>query len=226
MGGENAKPVPEIREFNEGRWIQGARKVACHFLRALEITYDGAHVYFVHPSHPATTAANKSGVTEDRAELRLTQNGCIQFSPATNEAADPIPENSGTMEYSIPGRIHFVWPLPQQKYYMNFFVTPIGETHCRIDYLVQNFDPKGKQLFWSEGPSDIIDEDVDILEATQKSYEAEGENFEMSVEADVGPLTVRKIVKLALKGHWEGLASDLPKRRVFGSVRPQEWGMQ
>src|SRR5262249_598084 len=131
---------PRIEEFAGAKWIQGSRVVACHFLRALEITLDGAHVYVAHATHPAYVAAAQHGVTEEMGEVRLTPQGCIVFSPATEREEDPIPPATGTMEFSLPGRIRFAWPTGNGgTYFMNFFVTPIGEDRCRMDYLVQQF---------------------------------------------------------------------------------------
>jgi phenylpropionate dioxygenase-like ring-hydroxylating dioxygenase large terminal subunit len=224
MGGETRAPVPSIDEFADGKWIQGSRVIACSFLRALEITYDGAHVYVAHASHPANIAAKKHGMTGESAELRLTPRGCILFSPATAQESEPVPPGVGTMEFSLPGRIRFVWPLPTGPTYMNFFVTPIGEDRCRMDYLVQNFMPNAPHLHFRDGPSDIVDEDQAILEAIQRAYREEGEAFEKSVEADIPPLTLRRIVKRALGGAWQGeSADDMPRRRVFDSARPAAW---
>ncbi len=223
LGDTEKKQIPAIPEFAEGKWIQGSRRVKCNFLRALEITFDGAHVYFAHPKHPATIAAQKFGLISDKSEVRMTELGCVVFSPPATSDEQPIPQGASTMAFNLPGHIRFVWPMPNGVYYMNFFVTPIGEEECRIDYLVQNFDPNGPHLRWSSGPSDIIEEDAFVLEAIQPAYMQEGEEFEKSVEADLPHLTLRRIVRMAMDNKWNGLKTDLPPRRTFTAMRPSQW---
>jgi phenylpropionate dioxygenase-like ring-hydroxylating dioxygenase large terminal subunit len=223
MGGDQATPPPRITEFSEARWLQGSRVTRCNFLRALEITFDSAHVYFAHPKHPATIAAKETGLVPVQAELRLTDTGCAVVNPpATSDG--PIPDTSGTMEFILPNRIRFRWPTPAGTYYMNFHVVPLAEDLCRIEYLVQNFYPSGPALQWSDGPSDIIDEDVAILEAIQATYEHEGDAFERSVEADSPALLLRRIVTLASEGKWRGLQTDLPRRRVISVMGAARFG--
>ena len=223
MGDEHARTsVPHIPEFHSGQWIQGSSLVQCNFLRALEITFDGAHVYFVHATHPATVAAARTGFAERRSEVRVTDQGCIAMVAQTVPESEPIPMDVTWMEFSLPGRIRFYVPTPEFTYHMYFFVTPCDERSCRIDWLITNTAPGAEKLMWVPH-SDFLQEDVNILEAVEKAYQTEGENFERSVEADIAPLMVRKIVKMAASGKWQGRASDIPLRQTFAQMGPQSY---
>jgi phenylpropionate dioxygenase-like ring-hydroxylating dioxygenase large terminal subunit len=221
IGEKTPGQEPSIPEFSSGTWLQGSRIIHCHYLRALEITFDGPHVYFVHPTHPATLAAQKSGFAEQTTELRMTQKGCLVFGPATGGENDPIPPYAYQMEFELPGRIRFEFMMgPLGKGYMYFFITPTGESECRVDWLITNPDPNAPHVLWGGEGREIIGEDQIVLELIQKSYDLEGESFEKSVEADIPTLTLRKIVQLAEKEEWDPEKSLLPRRRVFSLMGP------
>ncbi|MGZ3696170.1 MAG: Rieske 2Fe-2S domain-containing protein [Bdellovibrionota bacterium] len=221
VGQEKPAELEGIPEADSGNWIQGAREIKCNYMRALEITFDSPHVYFAHPSHPATVAANKFGTTQGRYGLRATNKGCILFGPVEDAAAE-IPALAFTMEFRVPGSIRFEMPTGKTSSYMFFFVTPLTETTCRFDWLLTSWAPEANQerLLWVGEGRDIIDEDQVILEAIQIAYDEEGEVFERSVESDTPTLTLRRIMKLAEAGEWDLKKYPGPQSRVISLPGP------
>ncbi len=197
----DAKPhaAPDMPEIHTGHWMQGTRVIECNYLRALEITFDAPHVYFLHPSHPATIAAAKHGIGESQLELRITDKGCILFGPPAASEADPIPSFGFTMEYILPGHIRFAL---NGNPYMNFFTMPMGQNRCRMDWTITDWSPKegSERIRWAGEGGAVIEEDQFALELIQRTYEREGESFERSVESDAPTLFLRKIVKAAEEG--------------------------
>lgn len=224
FGGADKKPHPSLDAFSSGHWIQGFRVVQCNYLRALEITYDSMHIYFAHPTHPASVAAKKHGMSDSSFELRTTDKGCVLFAPPTASESDPIPQGM-SMEFELPGRIRFEWVTPgAPPSYMYWSALPVTENSCRMDWLITNFSPSDKKLVWTEGGKEIIEEDQVILEAIQRTYEKEGESFERSVESDLPALTLRKIIHLAEKGAWPSERSSSQQRRHISITGPANWG--
>ena len=223
MGQESEKTeCPTIPEFSQGKWMQGSRMMPCHFLRALEITFDSAHVYFAHETHPATIAAKKFGFAHTPQEIRITKNGCVAFSPPADKEGDPIPSNAFRMEFSFPGQIRFEMPMMGSSAYMIFFTTPLNHNSCRLDWLIANtnFVETSERVLWTGEGQGVIDEDFTILELTQKTYEEEGEGFEKSVESDIPTLMLRKIVKLMESGEWNPDSLPIPQRKIINMIGP------
>lgn len=219
MGDDAPVEVPFVLEVSFGRWLQGSRVINCNFMRALEITYDSVHFYFMHPTRPATIAAKKFGFAEGSGEIRLTKNGCLMFMPATKSENDPIPPYAVKMEFELPGRIRFEFSVGNSKGYIYFWTTPLTETTCRMDWLLSNPSSEGtERIYWTGEGQEIIGEDQYVLDLVQKTYEKEGETFERSVEADTPVLTMRCIVRAAEKGEWNSENFPMPKRRIFNSV--------
>lgn len=215
--GESAPTaVPEMPEINKGNWMQGSRIIECNYLRALEITFDAPHVYFLHPTHPATMMAVKHGFAESSGEVRVTDKGCIFFGPPAANESDPIPQDGFSMEFTFPGRIRFVIG---GEAYMNFFTMPISETRCRMDWTIVNWNREAREpLLWTADGGDVIAEDQIALELIQKTHEREGEHFERSVESDWPVIVLRRIVQAAEAGTFANI--DIPKRRIVHSMGP------
>jgi hypothetical protein len=224
MGGGERKPAPRLEAFGSGRWIQGFRVIECDYQRALEITFDSPHIYFAHPTHPATVAARRHGLVDAAFEFRTTANGCTLFAPPAASENDPI-RAAMSMEFEIPGRIRFAWETPgMPPSYMYWSAQPVSAGRCRMDWLITNFAPGNERLLWTEGGREIIEEDQRILEATQQAYVAETESFECSVEADLPTLALRRILRLAEQGSWPSEGGAIPRRRVISLPSPAGWG--
>jgi hypothetical protein len=175
----------------------------------------------VHPTHPATLAAKIHGFAESAGEVRLTENGCTAFWPATKSENDPIPDYAMKMEFELPGRIRFEFSMGPTKGYMYFWTTPLTDKTCRMDLLLTNPTPEGvDRIFWTGEGREIIGEDQYVLDLVQKTYEVEGEAFERSVEADTPSLTMRRIIRAAEKGEWDLNNFPMPKRKLYNSMGP------
>jgi phenylpropionate dioxygenase-like ring-hydroxylating dioxygenase large terminal subunit len=221
IGEKTPTTAPSFPEAAEGNWILGSREMQCHYLRALEVTFDAPHLYFVHPTHPATLAAKKYGFAESAVEVRGTEDGCVMFAPVTQSENDPIPAGVYLkMKFELPGTIRFEFPIgPIAKAYMFFFTVPVGKNACRMSWLLTNFDPNpSERVKWVAEGKEIVEEDQYVLEAIQKSYDLEDESFERNVEADIPTLTVRKVVRAAEAGEWDGKNFPFPSRRLVKMV--------
>lgn len=227
MGNEQPKAAaPALPEFSNGKWMQGSRLIQCNYLRALEITFDSPHVYFAHPTHPATIAAKKFGLTYHPQEMRVTDNGCIYFGPPAESENTPIPKDAFRIEFTLPGLIRFEMPGMFQGAYMIFFTTPLTNDSCRMDWSLVNMGAVDtpERVLWTGEGREVIEEDQVILENVQKTYEKEGETFEKSVESDIPTLALRKIVQQAEKGEWPSKDLGIPKRKLLSIVGPTRFG--
>lgn len=219
--------APSFAALANGGWVQGSRTVRCHYLRALEIVFDADHLFFAHPGHFATLLSKRFGMTERRMELRATETGCLVTGPVGD--GDPrgkdgagVGEGEIEMEFRLPGTIRFGGARSGD--YMVFHVTPIDERTCRMDWTISQFAPQaGSSVKWAEG-DELLDQDQRILEAIQATYDAEGEHFEHSVEADLPTLTLRKIVRMAESGEWDGRQLPFAKRRTFVAMAASQGG--
>jgi hypothetical protein len=209
--------VPAAPEIATGGWTQGARVIECDYIRALEITFDNPHIFFLHPTHPSAMAAAKHGLIETIFEFRTTETGCLWFSPPAPAGSGLIPNEAVRVEFFLPGRIRFSVPYgPADGASLYVHVTPQEPGRCRLHWLAVDAGTRSNQeLRWVGSESKIIEEDARALEATQKAYDAEGEDFERSVEADLPTLALRAIVRAAERGRWDAAKSLLPRRRLF-----------
>jgi hypothetical protein len=206
-----------IPEFAHGKWLQGSRVLACNPVRALEINFDTAHLYFVHPSHPATIAARASGFAPATQELRLTELGCRVFAPVTESETQPIPDPPRVLqEFMLPGTITY----KSGGFFLHLMVVPLSDHSCRMHFLFTNFAPDATQSTWVGPGAGMMDEDQIVLELTAPAYEETGEPFEKSVEADVPPLTLRRILEMASSQQWDPLLSSLPQRTLITLMGP------
>ncbi len=143
------------------------------------------------------------------------------FAPTTLSENDPIPHGTFLkMQFQLPGTIRFEFPLgPVTKAYMFFYTVPVGKNACRMSWLLTNFDPNpAEKVQWVAEGREIIGEDQEVLEAIQKAYDREEESFERNVEADIPTLTVRKVVRAAEAGEWDGKNFPFPRRRIVKMV--------
>lgn len=190
----------DTQRLSSCSWEQGERSIRCSHVRALENLFDMCHVYYVHPTHPATVRAAKSGFAKMTYELRGTPNGCVVFTPITSEQSS-IPRIDFSMEFQLPGTVVFTVATPMGYYYMFFYVTPLGEDLCRVNWLVTDSSPRSaERVRWVGEGGSVTDEDCAVLELIQPSYAREGEAFECSVEGDVPAMALRRCIRCAERG--------------------------
>lgn len=217
MSKDGSKPSyePGIPEFAGRRWLQGQGDIACSAMRALEINLDPVHIYFVHPSHPATVAfkANGSTFEDSRQEVRVTERGLVMFVPISEGPNTPIPAHAMRIYFDLPSLIRFE---NTDGHMLLLFIIPTGENTCRMEFLVTQYQPRPEPLVWLDEVPQILEEDREVLEVLQQTSDAE-DAVERSVEADAVGLLARKIVALARSGRWQEARSAIEPRRVFRS---------
>jgi phenylpropionate dioxygenase-like ring-hydroxylating dioxygenase large terminal subunit len=221
MGQGDTRPTapPSIPEFAGGRWTQGAQDLACEATKAIEINLDGAHVYFVHPTHPATIAFRAQGSVrrDNTSEVRVLEDGVIMFWPATASASDPIPKDRGYIQFQLPNLVRLTTTYGGRTYTILLFFVTTGERTCRLEYAITPFAETAQPVEWSDEVPQIFEEDRRILEIIQQTSDREGEAFERSVEADTASLLARKILRAAARNEWPGSRAALETRRIVTS---------
>ena len=97
-------------------------------------------------------------------------------------------------------------------------MVPTGPGACRQEWLM-SADPTSPgaapTITWTDEPHVILEQDRHLMESAQASFDAEGHDFERSVEADAPTLLARRIYALACAGRWASDADRLPRRRVL-----------
>ena len=148
--GVRPRGEPAIPEFEASRWLQGSMDMACAAARGIEINLDGAHVYFVHPSHPQTVAFRQRGASraDSQHEMRVTDRGLIMFWPPAASASEPIPPQAARIQFELPNLIRIQTPGDGRT--LLLFFVPTGPRTCRLDYLITQPNPAGPKLFWLE----------------------------------------------------------------------------
>lgn len=223
MGDKKPCPVPSLPETRSGKWVQGVYEVNCNYLTAMETTYDSSHVYFVHPTHPATIGMNHSGLVPRQIELRATDMGCISFAPTTQSEEEAISEGAVTVEFRLPGFFRTQGRYDGKPFAMLHHVVPLTEKKTRVEWMVTAITPSRDGIVFCEKPTNIGIEDTYALEAIQKAYDEHGDDFERSVEGDTEALLLRKIVNLAESGKWNGKTSLTPRRRIVNIMAPASY---
>ena len=100
---------PASPEFAGRSWLQGSLDMRCAAARGVEINLDGAHVYFVHPSHPATVSFRASAdvLCDAQQELRVTDRGLVVFWPPVGSVTETIPDTASRIEFELPYTVRF-----------------------------------------------------------------------------------------------------------------------
>jgi phenylpropionate dioxygenase-like ring-hydroxylating dioxygenase large terminal subunit len=213
--GVRPRGEPGIPEFEASRWLQGSMDMACAAAKGIEINLDGAHVYFVHPSHPQTVAFRQRGAAraDSQHEVRITDRGLVMFWPPAASASEPIPAQAARIQFELPNliRIH----TPGDGRTLLLFFVPTGPRTCRLEYLITQPNPAGPRLIWLDRPPEILEQDRLVLEVIQQTIDRDGDDFERSVEADAVGLMARKVLRLAEANEWETGRSALEPRRTF-----------
>jgi nitrite reductase/ring-hydroxylating ferredoxin subunit len=214
----NAPPaVPEFERFN---WMQGSLTLECEALAVIENNIDWCHPVFAHPHTHGMFFINQAmGFRDQQIEMRRTHTGLVVFQPATAAESDPIPEKPYvTLTYELPDRVSVAFEGgPQGRSLIIMHMVPTGPRTCRQEWLV-SMGPAGEggpALTWAAEPHVIFEQDRRLMESAQLSFDAEGHDFERSVEADAPTLLARRIYALACAGRWAAEADRLPSRRVL-----------
>ncbi len=203
--GERAPgPPPDVPFYREGRWVRGTLAIACEAVRAIEISLDGPHLFFVHPSHPHTVArAADGGRLEHRAqEIRETATGFVATMrprPGDDAALER------TMTFDLPGRVTLSTRSPEGEVHTILWAVPTGPTSCRFEYLYlmgPRAPSREERAFVARLARKNFREDAVVLEDVQRAYDEAAEPFERSVPADAAPLAARRVLARAHAGEW------------------------
>ena len=168
----------------------------------IEINLDGAHVYFVHPSHPQTVAFRQRGASraDSQHEMRITDRGLVMFWPPAASASEPIPPQAARIQFELPNLIRIQTPGDNRT--LLLFFVPTGPRSCRLDYLITQPSPAGPKLIWLEKPPEILEQPSDVLGAHLLNGEAPEPLLE--VRAPALPVQLKRALGL-LAGHHETL---------------------
>lgn len=220
MGRAGAQPrgTPAIPGFGGRSWLQGCVDIACAAARGVEINLDGAHVYFVHATHPAAVAfrASANALSDARQELRVSARGLVVFWPPVGSAADAIPDTASRIAFELPYTVRFANPRGAKTLILQF--VPTGAACCRLEYLMSFDQPGAPRVVWIDRIPEIFAEDRAVLEIIQGA--ATGAGGTHSVEADAAGLVARRILHLAESGKWErGGAAVEESRRMIQTRR-------
>jgi phenylpropionate dioxygenase-like ring-hydroxylating dioxygenase large terminal subunit len=214
----SAPPAPDNRpavpDFDRHGWVQGSRDRQCTSLRSLENSIDWCHPAFVHAgNHPQSQRVQERGFEEGTYEMRVHDNGVVVFAPPTVSERDDVPEDSHVVvKFDLPDRVTVSRPHKDLCVVMHF--VPTSATTCRMEWLVHHAGISGLGVAWSDEETPIFEQDRLILEAAQRQCDRQGAVFEYSVEADAGPLMLRRIVELAEAGRWGSMRARLRQRRI------------
>jgi nitrite reductase/ring-hydroxylating ferredoxin subunit len=195
-----ATPSPRrplrIEGFAERAWIQAAIDLECEAILPIENNLDVAHPYFTHPNlHPQWFTIQAIGFRDLEYRLALTDTGLEVTGGAGNGGV--------RLAFDLPDRVTV--DLRPSGPLIVMHHTPSGPGRCRQHWLFSQAPGQGGAeagVRWTDKEPDILAQDRRVMESAQRTYDAEGDAFERSVEADAPTLLARRIVSLAGAGRW------------------------
>ena len=191
-----AAPLP-IPAFGERAWVQAAIDLACEAMLPIENNLDVSHPYFTHPNtHPQWFVIERIGFRDNVYRLALTETGlCL------TGGRDGF--GGVSLAFDLPDRATV--DLGPQGPLIVMHHTPTTPGHCRQHWLFSTALAEGPQthsLRWTHKEPEILRQDRRVLESAQLAYQAEGADFERSVEADAPTLLARRVIRMAAAGRW------------------------
>jgi nitrite reductase/ring-hydroxylating ferredoxin subunit len=173
--GEPAGTPRPIPGFADTIWVQGAIDLACEAILPIENNLDICHPTFTHAgSHPQWFMVQQVGFNDREYLMTSTGTGItVEAGPTT-------------LRYDLPDRVTVVTegPVPFRLILMH---TPTAPGRCRQHWLMASGsvgDQRPHAVSWSDDEPEILAQDRRVMESAQRAYEAEGDGFEVSVEAD------------------------------------------
>jgi phenylpropionate dioxygenase-like ring-hydroxylating dioxygenase large terminal subunit len=204
-----ASAPPTIQGFSSRGWVQGSMTMRCSWLAGVENTLDWCHPAFAHRwTHPQFYETLLRGSRVTSYEVRTGEaGGLVVFSPSTASEDDPVPEKPAVLlTFQLPNRV--IVKIARGQFAIIVQFVPTGEDTCRMEWMRGSF--VGRGLRWSPRKGRINLQDRTVLESTQRCRR----DGEISVTADASSLLARRIVELAVAGHWPQQRGALPRRRV------------
>jgi nitrite reductase/ring-hydroxylating ferredoxin subunit len=180
-----------IAGFDETVWLQGALDLACEAILPIENNLDICHAAFTHPGqHPQW--------------FRVQQMGFREIDYRIDQDADGMTVGAGPFQsrFDLPDRVTVLSdaPVPFRLLLMH---TPLGPGRCRQHWLMATgaaTPERPHAVQWVEQEPEILAQDRRVLQSAQLSYAAEGDAFEVSVEADAPGLLARRLLRLMAAG--------------------------
>jgi len=195
-----------IPAFRERAWIQAAIDLACEAMLPIENNLDVSHPYFTHPRvHPQWFVIEQIGFRDQEYRLGLTDTGLELTGVRGVRLAFDLPDRA-TVDLGPKG------PLIVMHH------TPTAPGRCRQHWLFSlpiDQGPQTHSLRWTDKEPEILAQDRRVMESAQLNYQAEGDGFERSVEADAPTLLARRIMRMAVAGRWP---ADKDKLQVRGRL--------
>ncbi len=211
MGQAEADPPapPRLPGFGDYYWLQGSTTWQCASLLALQNGIDWCHPAFVPQDlHAQSRAVQANGFRETAYEMRLLPEGMEVFAPPATVSESAVV----VLRFELPDRVLVHWPQQNERVIWHF--VPTGQTTCRHEWLFHRADMRGVGVTWCDVEPELSAQDREIVESAQRSYDAYGDAFERSVEADAATLMLRRIIALAVERRWEGERAQLRQQRV------------
>jgi len=196
-----------IAGFAERSWLQGQLDLACEAMLPIENNLDICHPYFTHPgAHPQYFAVQAQGFRKLRYELKPDDQG---LSVHLEGALSPL------LRFDLPDRVTV---SDGASFVVVLHHTPLSPGRCRQHWLLSREMAAGESspgVTWTQAEPEIFAQDRRVLESAQLAYDAEGDGFERSIEADAPSLAVRRIVRWAAQGRTAAQRMRVSSRRVI-----------
>lgn len=182
------RPIPG---FADTVWLQGAVDLACEAILPIENNLDICHAAFTHPGqHPQWFRVQAIGFRDHDYEI-------AQDADGMTVSAGPF-----RSRFDLPDRVTVTSdrPFPFRLLLMH---TPTGPGRCRQHWLMAQgpVTPDTPHVVrWVEAEPEVLAQDRRVLESAQLAYAAEGDGFEVSVEADAPGLLARRLLRMMAAG--------------------------
>jgi nitrite reductase/ring-hydroxylating ferredoxin subunit len=204
---EAPQPIPT---FADRSWVQASIDLACEAMLPIENNLDVSHPYFTHPNtHPQWFVINRIGFRENAYRLGLTETGVLLTGGRDGFGGV-------SLRFDLPDRATV--DLGPQGPLIVMHHTPTTPGHCRQHWLFSTALAEGAQthsLHWTDKEPEILKQDRRVMESAQLAYQAEGADFERSVEADAPSLLARRVIRMARAGRWPADKDTLTFRQTL-----------
>ncbi|WP_420607962.1 Rieske 2Fe-2S domain-containing protein [Novosphingopyxis sp.] len=175
-----------IEKFDRFQWLQGAIELACEAILPIENNLDICHAAFTHPElHPQWFRAQAVGLVPTRYELDMSATNLTVRGPET------------LLSFDLPDRVTVGGG---EGFRLILHHVPTIPGRCIQHWLLRR-EPvtEAEPPFWSTEEPEILAQDRLVLESAQRTYDAEGDAFERSVEADATTLAARRLLAAATR---------------------------
>jgi hypothetical protein len=175
----------------------------------IENNLDICHPYFTHPGlHPQYFAIQAQGFRDLRYDLTPDDAGLT---------IHPEGQGGALLRFELPDRVTVGGGGPMV---IVLHHVPLAPGHCRQHWMLSRDAASADAahtVTWTDEEPKIFAQDRRVMESAQRAYDAEGDGFERSVEADGPTLAARRIVRWARDGRWPAQKARMPERRTIAA---------